>query len=390
MVSTISMIQEAYGSLDGPEVWDGASTSGQSPVSRSRAAAFSQMLRGKNILIDARKVGDGGIGTYIVNLVEGLLRFSSCRVTLLVFPAQELPERWSEFRERLRVRVTKSGLYSLRELFLLPREIDWAEVSLFHSPHFTIPLYLPVPGVVTIHDLIQISHPERWFYPFVAGLYLRNALRVAKSVVAVSEATKRELLIQFPRYRGSIRVIPNAIVEGVEVNCSESSGREYLLAVVSNKKPHKGIERLLGAYRQFHRQLGSRCPDLVLVGAGTTDLSDAPGVYCRGTVDASELNQLYAEASGLIVASTIEGFCLPVIEARLRGTPTISTPVPAVMELLGPSDFVSADFSVDALAAVMSDFWSKKDLLPTPRLDPKYGLEAVTSQIVELYEEVLR
>lgn len=386
MVTASPMTQEARGSLENPESWENTATS----AGCDQEIASTSLLRGRSVLIDARKIGDGGIGTYIVNVVEGLLRFSECRLTLLIFPNQELPKNWSEYQERLSLMVTQSGLYSLRELFLLPREIDWGQINLFHSPHFTIPCYLPIPSVVTVHDLIQISHPERWFYPFVARLYLRNALRVASAIVTVSETTKRELLRQFPGYRGSIRVIPNASPDEGELQRYNPSTREYFLAVLSNNKPHKGIDRLLGAYSKLQQQLGARCPDLVLVGAGTVDLSDAPGIYCRGVVDPVELNQLYAEAIGLVVASTVEGFCLPVIEARLRGTPTISTPVPAVMEILGPSDVVSRDFSVDAMAGALFNFYGQKDSLPVPRLDAKFRLNAVTSQIVGVYEEVLR
>ncbi|MDP1591075.1 MAG: glycosyltransferase, partial [Prosthecobacter sp.] len=80
------------------------------------------------------------------------------------------------------------------------------------------------------------------------------------------------------------------------------------------------------------------------------------GVHLLGMVSREDLCQLYAAADALVVASYAEGFCLPVLEAHVCGTPVIARPVPAVLELLSASDTVCTDFSLNALQDALVDF----------------------------------
>src|SRR5262249_39306464 len=96
---------------------------------------------------------------------------------------------------------------------LLPRRLARGDLDLFWSPLLTLPLYCPVPGVVTAHDLTVLLMPEaprakvRWsLLPFLGA-----SLRSARRVVAVSRATAADVAFHFPGSAGKLRVVYNGV-----------------------------------------------------------------------------------------------------------------------------------------------------------------------------------
>ncbi len=356
-----------------------------------------------SVLLDARKIGDGGIGTYIHNLLCGLQHCEDVRVRVLCGARRValLPEPYQSS-----CIVDNAKPYSLDEYWGLGRRLGQEGVDVFHSPHFTLPFGLPFPSIVTVHDLIHLRHPERRWYPLVAGPLIRSALRRAHAVIAVSEATRRDLL----SLRGvsstldrKLYVVPNAIAPEVLEQQFESPAEPvepYIVGVFSNNKPHKGLDQLLEAFRRFKDRKGYIAEGsfgdrikLVLVGKGTAHASPVHAdVVCCGEVSRSELTTLYREAQALVVSSRIEGFCLPVVEAKALGVPILTTPVPAVLELLDSEDLVCSDFGVSGLEQGMRRLVEKAEqcggTLPrtfSAKFNDKYNYIALAQQVASLY-----
>ncbi|MCB0309958.1 MAG: glycosyltransferase family 4 protein [Bdellovibrionales bacterium] len=335
------------------------------------------------VLLDARKIEDGGIGVYIQNLITGILGQSGVRLALLMRPGHSTAYPWLSDVELV---YDQANSYSLDELLRLARRVDFSAFDLYHSPHYTLPLGIKIPSVVTIHDLIHVHHPERYYYPFVAKSLLRSALRHADKVLTVSQSTYKDLL-RFcrnrPKILRKISVIPNAVDPFLlEQRIDRGRAKDfveqrfklrgpYFLSVLSNIKPHKGVADLLEAYRAFRAQIRdskSSLPDykLVLVGKGTESMFEIErlldqvgsiqGIYVCGKVSKEELSFLYGAAGALVVSSIAEGFCLPVIEAQALGIPVIARPVPAVLEILTEADMAAGDFSVSSLSASLVEF----------------------------------
>src|SRR5579884_3362484 len=105
-----------------------------------------------HIAIDVRRIGDFGIGTYIRNLVRGLGEIDAENNYTLVarepiladFPA--LP---TNFRV---VACAAAGAGAL-SAFRFPWFLRSLRADLFHVPLSAVPLLMPRPYVVTIHDL---------------------------------------------------------------------------------------------------------------------------------------------------------------------------------------------------------------------------------------------
>lgn len=356
-----------------------------------------------SVLLDARKIGDGGIGTYIHNLLRGFLHCEEIRVKVLCGANRVslLPEQYQGG-----CIIDNAKPYSFDEYWGLGRRLAQSGVDVFHSPHFTLPFGLPFPSVVTVHDLIHLRQPERPWYPILASPMIRSALRRASAVIAVSEATRRDLL----SLRGiasnldrKLYVVPNAISPEVfeqQFDAPAEPAEPYILGVFSNNKPHKGLDQLLEAFRRFKDRKGYIAEGsfgdrlkLVLVGKGTTHAQPIHAdVVCCGEVSRSELTTLYREAQALVVSSRMEGFCLPVVEAKALGAPILTTPVPAVLELLGNEDLVCSDFGAAELEKGLRRLVEKAEQsggsLPrviSAQFNEKYDYIALARQVASLY-----
>ena len=113
------------------------------------------------IAIDARKLRDYGIGTYVRNLLRHLSRLddddrvrrASAATRTAAFVA-ELGENFRAVAERSR------GLFGPRAGRACRSTCGARSADLFHAPHYVLPPLTPCRSVVTIHDCIHLRFPQ--------------------------------------------------------------------------------------------------------------------------------------------------------------------------------------------------------------------------------------
>lgn len=288
------------------------------------------------VAIDARKIADFGIGTYIRGLLRALAGGDDTFVALV-------PERLAHLVpagiERL---IVDAPQYSVRELFAVGRAIGRAKIDLFHAPHYVVP-FTPVPFVVTIHDLIHLRHRKP-----LARLYARRmigrAVRKSRRVLTVSEAVKREIVATFRCPEAHVMVTPNGVGAPFHETGRAAEGRYFLY--VGNDKPHKNVDVLTEA---FAKAGGA---SLVLAGAAFERFRDRNGIIVPGFIDDAELAALYRGAIALVMPSGEEGFGLPALEAMASGCAVITSNAAALVEITGHAA-LHAEPNVRALREAM-------------------------------------
>ena len=298
------------------------------------------------IAIDARKVADYGIGTYVRGLIGALARIDQdAQYRLLAPRAQrellpDLPDNFDWVDE-------DSPGYSLREQLAFGRTLQRLAPDLFHSPHYVLPARTPARVVVTIHDLIHLVHPEflpnRLALPYARWM-LQRAARRASRILTVSRATAADLGRRLAIPSSRIEVIANGVDDRFRAPLSAETVSRELAAVgvapgyflfVGNPKPHKNLALLLEAFARFE------APASRLVLAGGSEKRSAAGgsgdrrVTHLGRVEDRLLPALYRGALALLFPSLYEGFGLPVAEAMAGGTPVIASSTAAVAEIAG-------------------------------------------------------
>ena len=362
----------------------------QKPSSSSAESAFHC-----SVLIDARKLGDGGIGVYLENLIDSFLEFNQTHenavgLTLLVTPevfsatttkqnaVWQTLLRWSD-----RVQFVKepSKKYSVQEYALLAFR-HWKLVrahDIFHSPHYTLPYFLARPSIVTIHDAIHVTNPETWYHKLIGRFLIRSAIRRAKHVITVSDSSRKILGEIASSIETPISVIPNALRQGFEVVSKETVNdfiRQNHLeggycVFVGTEKPHKGFMELLDAWaelKRFSRNEGSVMPTLVVIGGKFSyfaqrrveELGLSRYVKFQGEVSVRSLCLYYNGAKAVIVPSREEGFGLVGLEAMACGAPVVSTPVESLREVCGESGWYASNCSGTSICNTLIKVFSEE------------------------------
>ena len=306
------------------------------------------MLR---VAIDARKLYDGGIGTYIRGLVGALaVTHPLDEWNVLVDPAHQGSMRWPGRVHEVAVRASK---YGLAEHVVIPATARRVHAELLHAPHYTLPLGWRGPAVVTIHDLIHVKFP-RFHRPGV-GLYARTmaglATRRAAVVITDSEATKRDVVERLGTPAAKVRVVPlgvspllkPAAAGDIAVFRADHSLPSQYVLYVGARKRHKNLELLVRAWGVMRP---SERPPLVLSGLSWRD--DSPlarlarvlgverSIVFSGDVhDEVALACLYSGAALLVQPSLDEGFGLPPLEALACGVAVLSSDAGSLPEVLG-------------------------------------------------------
>src|ERR1043165_621449 len=148
------------------------------------------------VAIDARKLHDFGIGTYIRNLLRQLARLDrETEFVLLCRPEDR--DALAVVGPNFRPVVESSGNYSIAEQIRIPLALKREGVTLFHAPHYVLPPLVGCRSVVTIHDCIHLMFPQ-YLPNRMAFTYARTSIalaaRRATRVMTVSESSKRDIL----------------------------------------------------------------------------------------------------------------------------------------------------------------------------------------------------
>jgi alpha-1,3-rhamnosyl/mannosyltransferase len=322
--------------------------------------------------IDARKVKDYGIGSYIRELIGGIARSpESERYRFVVyvgpFDRDALPSLPSHFE----VADEETPGYSLAELTGFAWRIFRDRLDLFHATHYVLPPLPKTRAVVTIHDIIHLLYPQ--FLPnraahLYARFMIRRALSRADRIITVSYNSRRDLTDYFGIPASRSEVIYNGVSPRFRSDLSESAIRQaaerygvtrpYLL-FLGGEKPHKNVQNVVRAFAEARRR--REMPhSLVLAGPmprnpGRLDALvsalDLDRVIRRpGVVEDEDLPALYAGSAAFLYPTLYEGFGLPVIEAMACGVPVLTSATSALQEIAGGYAYLVDPMDVDAIA----------------------------------------
>ena len=365
------------------------------------------------IAIDARKLHDFGIGTYVRNLVQQLARLDQTTEYVLLCREGDVGIA-AQLGPNFRAVIEHSRPYSVSEQFRIPLALIQMHADLFHAPHYVLPPLVPCRSVVTIHDCIHLMFPQylpsRLAYTY-ARASIWSAIRRAERVLTVSEASKADILRCYDVPADKIVVTYNAIddrflAEPAEVDVVRARERYQLtdpfILYVGNIKPHKNLERLIEAFDQVRRQ-GFDELTLVIIGDQISKLQGLRRAVHRhklhkqvrflGFVAPEVLTVLYRLARVFVFPSLYEGFGLPPLEAMASGTPVLSSNVSSLPEVLGDAALLVDPYSADAIADGIVRLLTDEALRATLKARGlakvrEYSWEASVRKVLEIYEEI--
>lgn len=315
-----------------------------------------------------------GIGRYVANLVSALVAHlrSDERLVLLGYPAQG--EQFAAcLRADVEMLTCDVSPFALQQQWKVPlllhKQRKTESASLYHSPYYLMPYRPGLPTVLTFYDLIPLRFPSyvsrraRLLFRFA----MHMALRAARHVIAISEASRRDLLATFAAPVERVTAVPLAadvrfrpqprqVIE--RLRARYALPQEFLLYVGSNK-PHKNLVALVSAYAA----LKASAPPLLVAGPWDARYPEAmqkaqalglgERIRFLGLVDDVDLPALYSAALAFIFPSRYEGFGLPTLEAMACGTPVACSNVSSLPEVVGEAALLFDPTDLGALTEAM-------------------------------------
>ncbi len=316
-------------------------------------------------------VGDPtGIGFFTLSLLEALARRGGARYLGIAHRRPAEAERLERAGVALETQPAPLGL--VWQQFALPRRLEAGDLDLFWSPLITLPLRLPVPGVVTVHDLTPLLLPETHRLKVLLTVlpFLGPSLERARRVVADSRATADDLKFHFPGCASRLSVVypgvdpefrPAAPDEIEAVRRELDCPRGYLL-FTGSLEPRKNLHHLLDAFEALAaRRPGA--PPLLLAGPpgwrnrrllSRIERLGKEGVRHLGRLPRERLIQVVQGATLFVYPSLYEGFGLPPAEAMACGVPTIASDRSSLPEVVGDAGLLVPPDDPGALAAAIA------------------------------------
>ena len=254
--------------------------------------------------------------------------------------------------------------YSLKEQTKFLKILNEQNLDLMHFTHFNAPIRYRKPFIVTIHDLTHTLFPGRKMtslpYRLAYRAVVKNAVRKAKIVIAVSNNTKEDLIKILKVPEEKIKVIYEGANE--EFRQLTDAEKETSAKILNEKygiaqpfflytgvhRYHKNLTRLIKAFKF----ISNKYPDLKLVITGKPDplypeaeqeVADQnleEKVVFTGLITENELIALYNLAEIYIFPSLYEGFGLPILEAFACGAPVCASNISSIPEVAGKDNAI--------------------------------------------------
>jgi glycosyltransferase involved in cell wall biosynthesis len=353
-----------------------------------------------------------GIGKYIQNLVNQVgKKGHQC---VIFYPEKpKYPITGKNISSRILPTLNRYA----NEQYYIPKLIKEEKVDLYHAVgNMGVPLFCPVPAVLTVHDIIPLLYPNYFNYSkykflteFSYHFRLKSSVAKAKKIIADSEYTKKTLIGKTGVKTEKVKVIflgaPEVNKETDKLPKGLKPG-EYVLNH-GGIDVRKNLDKLIRAFAKLLKTENlKQKTDLKLVITGENGamegglrkeikiLGISDKVIFPGYVDEKELWSLIRQASCICYPSLIEGFGGPVLEGFAGETPVITANTSSLIEVAGEGallvDPEDEKEIAEAIIKVISDKETRDKLIEKGKERLKdFSWEKTGKETVDVYKEAV-
>ena len=295
----------------------------------------------------------------------------------------------------------------------LPYYLNKIKPDVFLSPDNFCSIRYAGKTVLVVHDLVYLHYPE-----FIQKKHLRyyqrqmpKFLQKADKIVAISEATKRDIILLCPEVEDKISVIYNGvrdifypIDDGTKKNIKQqfADGCPYFI-YLGAIHPRKNVERIVKGYIHFKAETQSNAK-LLLCGRWAWDNEAlvqlvknnpfAEDIIHHPHVDDQSLRHLLAASEALLYPSLYEGFGLPILEAYASGTRVVTSNISSMPEVAGEAAILINPNDEHQLADALKRIIFDEELKITYLNDgfeqvKKFNWDSTAEKLYALIEELV-
>ena len=297
-----------------------------------------------------------------------------------------------------------------------PLAVKRVKPSITFEPARPLPYFINLPRpIITIHDLAFLHFPDH-YKPKESALMdfrVRHSCAKAEHIIAVSEATKQDLIERYSLPGDKITAVPLGVDHATyrpdspltEAAIAKVKAWQPFFLFIGRLEKRKNVLGLLEAYRLLlHEQ--DIAHNLVLLGSpgyGYDEIETAINAFgphkkriiMPGYVTEYVKTAALRMAEALVFPSFYEGSSLPILEAEASGLPVITSERGATAEVAGNSALlVNPDKPLETAGAMSR-------LLKTPELRDalvqkglknaaKFSWEKTAESTLKVWTEVAR
>lgn len=376
--------------------------------------------KGLRIAFDAKRITHNrtGLGNYGRTLVEMLARYAPENNYELYTPdpGDEKLRSRLDGMDAVAFRYPRTPKYGIFKALWRSRGVCRelpGDTALFHGLSGELPFGLRKSGirsVVTVHDLIYLRFPA-FYKPIDRNIYAhkcRRACTEADRVIAISEATKRDLVGFFGIPEGKIDVVYQGCDEQFkrEVPAAEQCAvqekyalPERFVLTVGSIEERKNLLLLVRAVERLDARVhivavGRRTPYTAQVERYAAEHGLGPWLHILDRVPFADLPAIYRSAALFVYPSRFEGFGIPMIEAAHCGVPTVGATGSCLEEAGGPGAFYVDPDDPEALAErigeILSDGALRQRMVDAGRAYvARFEPEVIVRDLLDVYDRVL-
>jgi glycosyltransferase involved in cell wall biosynthesis len=358
-----------------------------------------------------------GIGVYTQELLKEFLSNSDeLRVKKIAYrdDIQNQPANDHAYHlTRLSFKTSSAISYSTRlGTPGLDRHLE--QCDLIHSPDHCIPQTRKIPLIVSIMDVIPLTHPQ----------YLTSSLRAFKAnafkylakqadhIITISEFSAQEIVKSCGIDRSKISVtylgvdtayFDRQTLESIQVTQQKYGLLKPYFLFVGTLQPRKNLYRLVQAYLKLPSTVRQSI-QLVIVGRAGLGMQELVNTLENDTtkdeikwlkyIPDGDLKPLLQGATALVYPSLYEGFGLPIIEAFASAVPVITSQTTSMPEVAGDAALLVDPESVDSISQAMlktieQPIATQARVAAGVQRAKNFTWHSTASQTIRVYKDVL-
>ncbi len=314
-----------------------------------------------NIGIDARGL-DGnksGIPIYIEEIVKRLNGLPNKDNKYFLYSSREIKLSFKP-NDNIIIKDDKKRFGSFWVYLKLPKILKEDKIDVFWGTQHCLPkrnrYTKGIKFVLTIHDLAikKLKTVGSLKNTIIQKLFVKKSLKAADNIIAISNATKEDIIKLYKIKEEKIRVVYNGtslvdeytLTKEQEAKIQEKFNikETSYIFFVSTIEPRKNIETLIRAYEYIRRKENIKLKLILAGGLGwkygnildiIQNSEDREDIIMPGYITNEEKKYLYKHSLCFVYPSLYEGFGLPILEAMANKTLVVTSNVSSLPEVGG-------------------------------------------------------
>lgn len=308
----------------------------------------------------------------------------------IIFSRTDIDDQCIAETNNFKIRKIPASSYFTWEQLKLPAVVKEEKLDFLHSTCNTSALKLPVPLMLTLHDIIYLEKLDFKGTPYqnFGNIYRRfvvpRVVNKSEVILTVSQYEKNVIVDRLQLPEEKVKVIYNAVSDRFNMNYPLERLVEFreryelpekFILFLGNTAPKKNTSNVIKAYVKYALSIDSAIPIVILDYERNLVIEQLKNLQQEelinqfifpGYVHAEEMPLIYNLASIFLYPSLRESFGLPILEAMGCGVPVITSKTSSMPEIAGGAalliDPEQPGQIADAVGRLLKDDLLRKDL----------------------------